>query len=68
MIIEGAELAFYWSLPTGAIINIDLPGAGKAIEALGAKYPRANAAAIELIDKLAQQLVAYEKANLESTK
>jgi hypothetical protein len=65
MIIEGAELAFYWSLPTGAIINLDLPGAVKAIEAFGSKYPHANQAAIDKIDEVVKQLVRYEKANVE---
>jgi hypothetical protein len=63
--MEATELAFYWSLPTAAIINVDLPGAGKAIEAMGPKFPRANAAAIEIIDKLVKQLVVYEKAQME---
>jgi hypothetical protein len=27
MTVEATELAFYWSLPTAAIINEDLPGA-----------------------------------------
>ena len=65
MTIEGAELAFYWSLPTGAIINLDSPGAVKAIEAFGPKYPHANQAAIDKIDELVKQLVRYEKATLE---
>lgn len=65
MISERPELAFYWSLPTGAIINIDLPGAAKAIEALGEKYPRANQAALNKIDEIVKQLVRYEKAEME---
>ena len=65
MISETPELAFYWSLPTGAIINLDLPGASKAIEAFGEKYPHANQAAIDKVNELVNQLVRYEKAELE---
>jgi hypothetical protein len=65
MSVEATEIAFYWSLPTAAIINEDLPGAQKARQAMGDKFPRANAAAIEIIDKLVKQLVAYEKAQME---
>ena len=60
MINEAAELAFYWSLPTGPIINVDLPGAAKVIDSLGAKYPRANQAAIDKIDELVRKLVEQE--------
>jgi hypothetical protein len=65
MTVEATELAFYWSLPTGGIINEDLPGAQQAIAAMCEQFPRGNAAAIEIIDKLVKQLLAYEKAQME---
>lgn len=64
MISDNPEMAFYWSLPTGAIINLDLPGATKAIAALGAYYPCANQAACDKIDELVKQLVSKEKEAL----
>jgi hypothetical protein len=53
--MEAAESAFYWSLPTQAIINTDLPGARKARESLGEQYPAANQACIDIIDAIIKQ-------------
>lgn len=59
------NLAFYWSAPTGAIINVDLPGAQEAAAQLEAGYPSANQACIDIIDVLVSKNVELEKRLLE---